>query len=123
MTIKNYSLSENEVTSILKDTVNGYFLWITFAQDTNGNCTLKKVSANNPLQTYFVIDIAVSQIIKTYISGSYIYIAVEDDTLIGVMKNIANPVGTSYNIEKPVAVVEMPVQFIHQPCAKIKTRD
>ena len=109
--IKNYNYSETEVTMMLKDDTNGEFLWVGFTSD-GSNCALQKVSAHNPLQVYFDFDIAVDVIKRAIISGSYIYVAVDDATSIGKRYLIANPLSTAIDFEIPAGITEAPVDVI-----------
>lgn len=110
--IKNYNFSEHEISFILIDETGGQYLWIGFSQDDDGNCSLKKVSANNPLQSYFDIDLAVSEIVKGTILSSYIYLALNDDELIGRRYSISNPLSTPTDFDIPSGIVEAPVDLI-----------
>lgn len=109
--IKSYNFSEHEISFILTDTSSGYYLWIGFKSD-GSNCALKKVSAHDPLQTYFDVDIAVDEIIKGRILSSSIYLAVSDDELIGQSYLIGNPLNTPTDFEIPDGIVEVPVDLV-----------
>lgn len=113
MQIKNYNYSENTITTSIIDTQNGSFVWLGFAQDTDGNCAFQKLSASNPLQNYFDIDIAVTEIVKATISGQYIYLALSDSSLIGKRYNLANPLSTVLikDFEIPAGITEAPVDI------------
>ncbi len=110
--IKNYNFSENAINSFIVDETNGEFLWISFSQDASGNCALQKVSGHNPLQKYFDIDVAVDEIKRMYISGSYIYLAYDDDTYIGARYSLANPLTTSTDFSLPAGITEAPIDVL-----------
>lgn len=110
--IKNYNFSENEISDIARDVTNGNFLWIAFSQDASGNCAFKKVSANNPLQTYFDIDIATTEIKKVYVSGSYVWVALDDSSLIGKRLHISNPIGNTLDLTMLAGITEAPVDVL-----------
>jgi len=109
--IKSYSYSETEVSFFLADTTSGEFLWVFFKSDGT-NCTIQKVSAHNPLQVYFDVEVSVDEIKKASISGSYIYIAVDDATLIGQRYSLSNPLNTPTNFDLPAGITEAPVDII-----------
>jgi len=110
--IKNYNFDESAINSFIVDETSGEFLWISFSQDASGNCALQKVSAHNPLQKYFDIDIAVDEITRMYISSSYIYLAYDDDTYIGARYSLANPLTTYTNFSLPVGITEAPIDVL-----------
>lgn len=112
MLIKNYNFDESAINSFIVDETSGEFLWISFSQDASGNCALQKVSAHNPLQKYFDIDIAVDEITRMYISSSYIYLAYDDDTYIGARYSLANPLTTYTNFSLPVGITEAPIDVL-----------
>ena len=87
------------------DTANGNYLWLLQANN------LKKVSVNNPLQIYFDIDQTVT-LVKGYISGNYIYLAVNDDTYIGKRYSLANPTITYSSFTLPEGITEAPVDVL-----------
>ena len=109
--IKNYNYSENEITSFIVDTYANYYLWIAFAKEDE-NCLLKKVSANNPLQTYFNINITVDEITKMFIDNTYLYLAYDDDSLIGARYSLTNPNSSYTNFDLPVGITESPVDVL-----------
>ena len=108
--IKNYNFSENEITTFIVQSAG--FLWIAFAQDDDGNCALQKVSQNNPLQVYFDIDIAVTEIKKLFILGSYIYLALDNTSYIGARYSLTVPQITSTNFTLPAGITEAPVDVL-----------
>lgn len=110
--IRKFQFSEHEISFILKDTNSSEYLWLGFSQDSSGNCALKKVSAHNPLRTYFDVDIAVDELVKAKISGSYIYIAIDDSSLIGRKYSIASPLATPTDFDLPTGITEAPVDII-----------
>ncbi|MGD2071903.1 MAG: hypothetical protein PVG65_00230, partial [Candidatus Thorarchaeota archaeon] len=83
-----------------------------FAQDGDGNCAFKKASANNPLQIYFDIDIAVTQINALYVASSYVYLAFNDATYIGARYSLTNPLSTSTDFNLPGGITEAPVDVL-----------
>ena len=105
--IRNYNFSENQITAFAVDS-SGY-LWVAFDQDASGNCAFQKVSSNNPLQKYYDIDIAVTQIKRIYVGSSYVYLAYNDDSYIGARYSLLNPLTTYTNFDIPAGITEAPV--------------
>ncbi|MHA2013370.1 MAG: two-component regulator propeller domain-containing protein [Candidatus Helarchaeota archaeon] len=108
--IRNYNFSENQITAFAVDSAG--YLWIAFAQDANGNCAFQKVSANNPLQKYYDIDISVDEIKKISVSGSYVYLAYDDATYIGTKYSLLNPLTTYTNFSLPAGITEAPIDVL-----------
>ena len=103
--IKSYNLSESHLLHSVVDTSGGQYLWLLFAD------TLKKVSANDPTLIYF--DIAQTQtLVKGYVSGSYIYLAVDDATYIGKRYSLTAPITSYTNFSLPAGIVEAPVDLL-----------
>jgi len=108
---KNFNYSLQEVSAIVADSTNGEFLWIAFKQNASGNCKLYKVSANNPNQIYFSIDLAVTEIKRMKIDGNYLYVAVEDDTYLAYRYSLSNPLTSNTTLAIPSGVTEAPVDI------------
>lgn len=111
-TIRKFNYSEQEVSHILVDTTNGEYIWVSFKQDASGNCALQKLSAHNPSQRYFDIDLEVDEIKKLYSSGSYLYVALNDTSLIARKYSKANPLTTSTDFSIPSGIIEAPVDIL-----------
>lgn len=111
MLIKNFNYSEKEISMLLRDIADEY-LWVGFNQDASGNCALQKVSFNNPLQVYYDIDIAVTEIKAGACSGSYLYLALSDSSLIGRRYNRSTPLSTTVDFDLPVGISEAPIDVV-----------
>jgi hypothetical protein len=109
--IKSYIYNEKEISSIIRDTSDNGYLWVSFNQDLNGVCLLKKVSANDVLQTYFNIEIETNNIIKMIIQGSYIFVLLNDDNYIVNKYSLSNPLSTSSSFNNPSGVNQIPVDI------------
>ena len=94
------------------DTNQGEYQWIGFVPDESGNCKLKKVSANDPSQTYFDVDLAIQTIKLLHISGSNILIGIDDPVNYIYRFSVFNPLSTPTIIAKPSGVVESPVDIV-----------
>jgi len=108
--IKNFNYTESEISTFVVDSAG--YLWIGFTQDGSGNCAFQKVSANNPLQKYFDIDIATTEIKKGYVFGDYIYIALSDNLLIGKRYGLLNPLTVYNDFSIPSGITEVPVDIL-----------
>jgi len=109
MQIKNYNYSESQVETFITDSYSGFYLWLGFKKDGD-TCTLKKVSANNPLQTYFYIDVTIDAFKKFAIYSNYLYTAINDATYIGKKYALLSP-STSFNFTKPIGANESPIDI------------
>lgn len=103
--IRNFDLSESHLLSMVSDTYSGQYLWLLFAN------TLKKVSANDPTQVYF--DITTTEtLIKGCILSTYIYLALDDSTLIGRRYSLTAPITTYTDFSLPAGITEAPVDIL-----------
>jgi hypothetical protein len=96
--IRKYNFNLTEVSAIATDTYNGNFLWIAFKQNDEGNCLLRKVSANDLNQVYFTVTIATNKIKKLYVYSTSIYLLLDDTTLFAKILSLSNPLATGTNI-------------------------
>jgi hypothetical protein len=113
MTIfKDYLYGHKKIDALAVDTNQGEFLWVGFKQDTNGNCKLKKVSANDPSQTYFDVDLAIAAIKTLHVSGSNILIGIDDPVNYIYRFSVFNPLGIPTVIARPSGVNESPIALV-----------
>lgn len=112
MLIKNFVYNETEISDIVSDIYTSEYLWISFKQDASGNCALKKVSAHNPLQTYYDIDITTNEITRLYIHSTDLYVALNDTNYIAQIYALTNPIGDVTNINIPSGITESPVDIL-----------
>lgn len=110
MQIKNYNFTESQIESIIADSYSGFYLWIGFKKDGD-TCTLKKVSASNPLQVYFDIDVEIDAWKKFAIYSTYLYSAIDDATYIGKKYALLNPLTITTNFNKPIGASEAPIDI------------
>jgi hypothetical protein len=103
--IKTYNFDETRLLDVIVDSSLPGYLWIL--QSDN----LKKVAASNPLQIYFDIDQTVD-LVKGFLYSSYLYLAVDDITLIGKKYSITNPLTIYTNFTKPIGITEAPVDVV-----------
>lgn len=102
MIITNYNFAETQIINLVVDSTG--YLWILQANN------LKKVSASNPLQIYFDIDTD-ETLVKGFLYSSYLYVAMDDSTLIGKRWSITNPLTTYTEFTKPSGITEAPIDI------------
>lgn len=95
---------EGKITAIVRD---GNYLWLVYKNATS--CQLKKVSIFDPSLVYYDIEITVDEITRMKVSGNYIYLAVDDDTYIGMRLKTSDPWGDWNNINIPTGINEKSV--------------
>lgn len=74
-TFRDFQFSHSTISDIATDTNNGNFLWIAFAQ-YNDTCRLQKVSANDPSQVYFTIELDVDSINRIMVLDDRLFVSV-----------------------------------------------
>jgi hypothetical protein len=109
--ITKYNFDLTKVSAIAIDTTGLKYLWIAFEQNTNEICELYKVSANDLYQVYFRIELEVDKITHIKESGSFIYLTVNDENLLGYKIVKATPLSIQYEIDKPSGITENAVDF------------
>ncbi len=109
--IKNYNYTEKEISMVVSDETGGQFLWVGFKIDDT-TCALQKVSANDPLQVYYDIDLSVDEIKAGVINESYLYTAFDDETYIGARYSLSNPLISPAYFSIPVGITEAPVEIL-----------
>jgi len=110
-TKRKFNYTEPTITAQAVDD-SGQALWLAFSQDGEGNCVLKKVSAFDPSQVYYSIDIAVTEITKIFISGTNLYLVYDDVTLMGASYSLTNPLTTSTDFSVISGINESPVDLV-----------
>lgn len=110
-----YSLTK--VTAVAIDPTNApnNYLWVAFAQNSSGNCILKKVSVNNPSQVYYTISVPVTAITGMVILNSQIFLAVTPQLTGNYTQafcwaySVTNPLTSWTYINTPSGVTESPI--------------
>lgn len=105
---RDYQYDLTEVTAICVDTTNSNYLWLAFAQNNNGICLLKKVSAFDLSQVYYTVSVAVTRINAMVVTNGLIFLAVTHATIFSLAYSVTNPLTTFTSINKPVGVTESP---------------
>lgn len=89
--------SDKQITAQIADEIDN-FLWVGFAQNSDGNCILEKQAKFFPTQTYFSLEKAVDKIIELDLDSSNIYVAYDDTTLLGEIISKTNPLTSTTDI-------------------------
>lgn len=112
MTINTrYEYSDDEQITIQKsDNIND-FLWIAFAQNSLGNCIIKKSGKFQPTQTYYSLNREVTEINALDLDATNLYVSYTDSTLLGEIISKTNPLTTTTTISKG-AIIESPVDVL-----------
>ena len=106
----DYKYSLTKVTAIALDEsiVGNPYIWIAFAQNSNGVCLLKKVSSSNLSQVYYTISVPATSINAMLVVNSKIFLAVTP-LLSGTYQNaflwaysVTNPLTQWTYINKPI---------------------
>ena len=108
---RHFTYIEKQITAQVVDQSYNQ-LWLAFKQDTSGHCALQKMSAFDPSQLYYNIDISVDEITKMFINSSYLYLAYDDSSLIGARYSVSNPLNTSSDFSIPAGITESPVDIL-----------
>jgi hypothetical protein len=103
MIIQNYNFTEGQILDAVAD---GNYLWVSFG--TN----LKKVSAFNPTQVYYDLDLSVTAINKLVVNVGYVYLAIDNSTIIGRRYSTTNPLTTYTDFTKHIDVSEAPIDAL-----------
>jgi len=101
---RRYTFNNNKITATLKDS-SGYYLWIAYL-GSGGSCILKKVSAFNPKVIYFNLTISVDIIKRIKQDSTYIYLAVDSSSYVGIKISKTNPLSSITYISKPEGITE-----------------
>lgn len=109
--INKYIYNQSEISAFVIDTTNDNYLWLGFSLN-NGVCKLKKVSAMKPTQTYFDIDLSVTEIKKIISSGNYVYSVFDDSSLICTRFSKTNPITSTTDFAIPSGINESPIDAL-----------
>lgn len=109
-TVRRFTYDEKEITAIAIDQINN-FSWVAYAQDLDGNCVIKKLFGFDSSQIFFDIDKTVNIINAMAIDSSNLYVAYDDDTLLGEILLQTNPLTVTTEIIIPGGIVEAPVDI------------
>jgi len=107
-TIKRFDFSsDKQITAQKADNLLD-FLWVAFAQNSDGNCIIEKGAKFQPTQTYFTLDRAVTEVVGMDLDSSKLYVAYNDATLLGEIISKSNPLTSTTEIDRD-AIPEAPV--------------
>lgn len=87
------------------------FIWMAFAQNSDGNCIIEKQFAFDPSQTFYTIERPVEKIPKMVADETKLYVAYEDSEFLGEIFSVNTPLTTATEISIPsgVSASEFPV--------------
>jgi hypothetical protein len=106
MIIRRTNYSDNKRVSAIH--AQDDFIWVGFELDS-GVCILEKQFGASPDQVYFTLNKSVSKIKKMTSDDTYLYVAYEDDSLLGEIISLTNPLSTFTQISIPSGISEFPV--------------
>lgn len=112
MTInRRFNFSDNKkITAQKADNISD-FLWMAYAQNSDGNCIIKKSAKFFPTQTYFTLERAVNEVNAIDLDSTNIYVSYNDSTLLGEIISKTNPLTSTTEIDRG-AIVESPVDVL-----------
>ena len=112
MTInRRFDFSSDKQIPVQKyDSINDY-LWLGFAQNSDGNCIIEKAGKFTPTQTYFSLERAVDGIADMDLESTKLYVAYEDSTLLGEIISKTNPLTSTTEISRG-DIVESPIDVL-----------
>lgn len=113
MQFRNYNYDEKEVTALCFDDYGNGYIWIAFAKNDENKCLLYKTAPFNLYQTYFEIEYEVDRINRIIKQGSYLYMAIEDETYFGYRTSITSPTTYNYTIAYPSGINESPIDVVY----------
>jgi len=110
--VRKYNFETSQISALAHNSVGGQFLWVGFLPIDSGVCNLKKVSAFDPLQTYFDLEITANKIVQLHSSAlSFVYMAVDHETVCGYRYSVLTPNTGIVTYTKPVEITENPIGF------------
>lgn len=110
MLIQKFQYDYKKLTAIVYDNYQGNFLWLGFSSNT-GICKLLKVSANNPKQVYYELDVQAEEILKIVNHNQYIYLLLKDSTYVSARIHKTTPLTFFSLIFKPIGLPETPIDI------------
>lgn len=112
--IRHFSFPDNTKIVAQATDKNNNFVWVTYLQNSDGNCILQKQSGFSPDEIYFSIERAISKMSDIFadVNASYVSVAYHDTTLIGESYSTTNPLTTTIEYTRPGGLVEDPIAVI-----------
>ena len=99
--------SDEQITAQIADET-GDFLWVAFAQNSDGNCIIEKEAPFFPTQTYYSLEKSVTEVNAMALDTNRLYVSYTDATLLGEIITQSNPLTSTTEISRG-AIVESPV--------------
>lgn len=108
MTIKRrINYTSNKQITVLHH--NDEYIWVAFAKNSDDICIIKKQYAFEPAQTFFSLEKEVDEIVALDSNTTKLFAAYTDDTLLGEILSLTNPLTSTTEIEIPSGILESPV--------------
>ena len=109
MAIRRFEYTNNKkLTALKSDSVNNA-IWIAFSIDSDNNVIIERKSAFEPDQNFFTLTRSIDQVTDMDIDSTNLYVSYADDTLLGEIISITNPLTITTTIDIPVGITETPV--------------
>jgi hypothetical protein len=102
--------SDKQITSQKADEIN-VFLWVAFAQNSDGVCVLEKQTAFSPTQTFYTIERLVDEIVELDLNTSNIYAIFRGSNVFVERLSLNNPLSATNHEFYPPGVIEAPVDL------------
>jgi hypothetical protein len=96
---------DKKITAQIADEIDD-FLWISFAQNSDGNCIIEKEAKFTPIQTYYSLERAVTEVNAMDLDSSNLYVAYNDSSLLGEIISKTNPITSTIDISIPIGINE-----------------
>lgn len=103
-------IDDKKITVQKSDNISD-FLWIAFAQNSDGNCLIEKVAKFHPTQVYYSLERAVNEVNAMDVDSSNLYVSYNDSDLLGEIISKTNPLTSTTEISRG-AIVESPVDVL-----------
>ena len=112
-TYRNYNFASTKVTAMAVDIWDLNRVWIAFAQDDDGYCWVKKVSANDLFQTFYAFRLSVDEVTDIHqLDEDYIYFAVDDATALFFVTDPQFPTPPDpTEVAIPAGITEAPISI------------
>ena len=103
-------IDDKKITAQKSDNIAD-FLWVAFAQNTDGNCLIEKVAKFHPTQVYYSLERAVNEVNAMDVDSTNLYVSYNDSSLLGEIISKTNPLTSTTEISRG-AIVESPVDVL-----------
>lgn len=105
-----YDYNDVQIKSIAVDETNKR-TWIAFTP-SNGSCRLICADGTNLGGIYYDITLNVSEIVKLYVAGSYLYVLCNDSIVLFYRMSLVNPLTQTWTVNRPVGYLDEPSDIL-----------